>query len=687
MALLSCQEAKREAAPLTIVSPRATDLQVLGIRTATVTLTGDGAFRIESQKGAENADVTFPAGKVYERRDWREFGGIAFDANNLSREDVIVCLSVSDGKNAYRDSNTRLNRGEKTTIAFFFESSVPEMDGAPVELPPGSRIMITSWGTEFDYSNVGAFRLALREMTGPIAIEVSNIRWLPKPDFSGIVDRFGQFTRAEWPGKVHDEAELPKRAAEEAEWLKAHPAPADRDKWGGWKDGPRLEATGFFRTAQHGGKWWLVTPDGTLFFSAGIVGIRPYVEGPVSGREYMFAWLPQPGDPYAKFPFMQQGKAWQKPDVIERRARFYTINLHRKYGPDWLNRWGDVACDRLRCWGFNTIANWSQPELWQLHRVPYVAPISYGGMKTIGPGARPIPDFFDESLPKALDAAVAKTADVRRDDPWCIGYFVDNELQWESWKHMGLAGDYALPRFILTSPPDQPAKREFIGRLRAKYATIEALNKAWNATCASWDALLAEPLTVAPAKLSVAARTDCSEFLTHYARRYFTVVRDAMKRHAPRQLYLGCRFSVRPMEVVKVAAEFCDVVSFNIYRPRLEEADWAFTDTLGKPIVIGEFGFGATDRGMFHYGACPVRSQADRGRAYEEYVRSVLRHPAFVGCHWFEYVDEALTGRFDGENYNVGMVSVTDTPYPELRDAARAVNGEIYRLRGATSGK
>jgi len=37
-----------------------------------------------------------------------------------------------------------------------------------------------------------------------------------------------------------------------------------------------------------------------------------------------------------------------------------------------------------------------------------------------------------------------------------------------------------------------------------------------------------------------------------------------------------------------------------------------------------------------------------------------------------------LTGRFDGENYNIGMVSGTDTPYVELVTAARQIQSGIY---------
>lgn len=69
---------------------------------------------------------------------------------------------------------------------------------------------------------------------------------------------------------------------------------------------------------------------------------------------------------------------------------------------------------------------------------------------------------------------------------------------------------------------------------------------------------------------------------------------------------------------------------------------------------------------------------------YKQYIESVEDNPAFVGCHWFQYYDEPLTGRFaDGENYNIGFVSVTDTPYPEMVDGAKAVHAEVYKRRSA----
>jgi hypothetical protein len=183
-------------------------------------------------------------------------------------------------------------------------------------------------------------------------------------------------------------------------------------------------------------------------------------------------------------------------------------------------------------------------------------------------------------------------------------------------------------------------------------------------------------------------RKDLADLMALIADRYFATVAAAMKKHAPRQLYLGCRFAPRQLDVVRASAQHCDVVSFNIYTRGPMPDEWGFAETLGRPCIITEFHFGALDRGMFHYGLVEVKDQAARGRAYQEYMRKVAELPAFVGCHWFQYADEPLTGRSpDGENFNIGLVSIVDEPYRELVDAAREINCRIYELlaRGASS--
>ncbi|WP_354623075.1 hypothetical protein [Psychromonas sp. MME2] len=59
-----------------------------------------------------------------------------------------------------------------------------------------------------------------------------------------------------------------------------------------------------------------------------------------------------------------------------------------------------------------------------------------------------------------------------------------------------------------------------------------------------------------------------------------------------------------------------------------------------------------------------------------------MDNPYFVGAHWFQYLDSPATGRaWDGENYNVGFVTIADQPYTKLIEAAKAFNKGLYQNR------
>ena len=115
--------------------------------------------------------------------------------------------------------------------------------------------------------------------------EISNVRVYgkyEKPTWAGMtedqffpfIDEFGQFRWKDWPGKVHAEADLlANRDAEAKELQTTGAGPAEWDKWGGWAKGPTLEATGHFHTGKYKDKWWLIDPDGHLFFSVGLTGV------------------------------------------------------------------------------------------------------------------------------------------------------------------------------------------------------------------------------------------------------------------------------------------------------------------------------------------------------------------------------------------------------------------------------
>jgi len=64
-----------------------------------------------------------------------------------------------------------------------------------------------------------------------------------------------------------------------------------------------------------------------------------------------------------------------------------------------------------------------------------------------------------------------------------------------------------------------------------------------------------------------------------------------------------------------------------------------------------------------------VNSQEERGVAYRYYTERAYAHPGLIGTAYFQWSDQDLTGRRDGENYNCGLVDVTDRPYQHQVEA------------------
>lgn len=620
--------------------------------------------------------------------DWRGFDGVAFDLRNPGSETVDFGVRVDDDPRAdgavhCRQGGGSLRPGEQATFVLSLRQDPMEFGMRGIPRAGRDYVLLTPHNSgPIKLEHIVAFQVFLAEPRKPTPLVLDNVRlvnWSASLD--GIVDRFGQYTGAEWPGKVKSEAELADRLRREEAALKSAPSLPDRDKWGGWASGPKVRATGWFRTEQVNGKWWLVTPDGTLFISLGVDCVNMGDATLTGGRERMFTWLPKKGEPLSSHIGYVQG-VHMGPIKEGATYTFSAANIERKYGPDYKERWNALILRRLKAWGFNTIGNWSSWDFHNNGQVPYVATAHVAGDHArVSSGSDywgKMHDVFDPKFSESVAASLRPVAQRVRQDPWCIGYFVDNELSWAGGGEEG--GRYGLALGALASDSSAPAKQALLRQLRAKYGEIAALNAAWSTTFANWGAL--EAGWAPPTPLGARVKEDLAAFAKAFARRYFTTVRDELRKLDPNHLYLGCRFAWRTPDAEEASAEICDVVSYNFYVRSLDKAQYAFLNNLKKPVIIGEFHAGALDRGMFHTGLVATRDQADRASMYQEYVRSVLDHPALVGCHWFQLMDQPITGRwFDGENYNIGFLDVTDTPYPELLAAAKTVHREAYRRR------
>jgi len=677
--VVGCASAAERGASLRLLDfGEAFDVQGVKTNHAIVSRAKGGRLRIETARGGKGrwpgVDLKAPRGKW----DLSAYRTVQVDVRNVGKAKTSVHCRVdslgANGKRNHVTGRAEVAPGAVATISVTLSSTPWRFDrplkligmrGTPGQAPP------------LDPANVTQLVIFVAQPKSDHAFEIGNIRatgrveTLSAAKFLPFIDEFGQYIHRDWPGKTHSLKDFETHKAAEQRDLAEHPGPRGWNEYGGWAAGPKLEATGFFRTQKHKGKWWLVDPTGRLFWSNGVDCVHDRAAAtPITDRKDYYRSLPAPPSPLAQF--FGRGR-WAPRGYYEGRKyetyNFTAANLMRKYGDQWRDAHMEITHRRLRSWGLNTLGNWSAPEYRLKRKTPYVVSIHYGGPIIQGSKGlwKQFADVFDPRSRAALAKRMAQEAGTSAGDPWCIGYFVDNELSWGS--------DTSLAEAMLASPPDQAGKKVFLADLKAKYGGIDKLNKAWGTNHASWETLLDSRTPPNRGK----AGADLRAFYAKIADTYFRICREEVKRIAPKNLYLGCRFSSKNDAAVRASAKYCDVVSTNWYRYTAD--DVALPSGLDKPMIIGEFHFGALDRGMFHTGLRVTVSQDDRAAKYQAYVQGALRNPLLVGAHWFQYSDQATTGRGDGENYQIGFTDVCDTPYPETVNAARGVGYGMYEYR------
>jgi hypothetical protein len=645
--------------------------------------------------------------------DWRQNSALTLRVQSAMdwALTLYVTLQSTDGKTL--TSRIDLPAGPAQTVIVPLLASSPSSQGMRAGPPmpwtqDGQRVLLASSAGDLSRDQVASVTLSLDKPNVAQSILVERVALLSgdtlqKAAYSQIVDAYGQFTRSRWPEKISSDEQLQTEAGREQQQLKGWLAERKKsgvDRFGGVTGGVSFEATGFFRTQKQGGRWYLVTPEGHPFYSLGVNAVtadneRTYTEG----REWMFSSLPKPGDPAAAFYGQRDDRSGNgsAQGVGYNHGRwfdFYASNLQRTYGKPGAPaafdaaRWQAHTLDRLQGWGFNTIGNWSDAGFESAERVPYTLPLSIvGDYASISTGMDwwgRMPDPFDPRFAMATERAVAIAARDHREDPWLIGYYADNEL---AWAGPGATPEtrYALALGTLKLTTDIPAKRAFLKQLRDKYRNQEGLSKAWGIQLSAWE-LMEDPGFQGPLPNAEHPQieADYQHFQETFADTYFKTVSDALKWHAPNQLLLGGRFAVSTPEAVEACAQYCDVLSFNFYTPTPQDGyDFKALAALDKPVLVTEFHFGSRDRGLFWPGVMEVAHEEDRGPAYDKFLDAALKEPSIVGVHWFQYLDEPLTGRLlDGENGHFGLVAITDLPYTGFVTSVRKSNlAALDRLR------
>ena len=427
----------------------------------------------------------------------------------------------------------------------------------------------------------------------------------------------------------------------------------------GPETGIRGKATGFFHMEKINGRDWAIDPLGRATVLAGV------------------DWCNPQGTMCAKLGYRPYGR-WVK--------QHYASN----------DEWAKETAERLGSWGFTFLPCGGDVSLryrtlaWAnaADRVYFSHRMCRGDPNWRICEYRPapctaFPNVFHPDFEAACDWWARQRCTPYCDDPWLVGYFIDNELAW--WGDVFANKATGLWDVIAKKPKTHPAKKALL-------AYVAAIGGAGEA----------------PRPLSSVTPEQKLGFLRLIAERYFSVMTAAIRKADPNHMVLGCRFAGGPKGVhpviMEVAGKYCDIVSFNHY-------PWADLDKgivfdsrsnqtpvvdlyreaqelAKKPFLQTEWSFPALDTGRpcLHGAGQRFRTQAERVQACELYASTLLSLPYFAGYSFFRWVDQPALGirPLFPEDSNYGLVSEENVPYEGLtRMFARLQSGEHLRMHNA----
>ncbi|PWW00980.1 beta-galactosidase-like protein [Paenibacillus cellulosilyticus] len=583
-------------------------------------------------------------GGLYYPLEGKQLEGYSYllvDVEN--KEDYAVCLNMSFWED-HVDKNCDLFVAVGVLPRFTTTICVPLqfLDGQTLFGPRQPGILKTVVkGNRINPDRLTAFGIVLPPSHAQTALVVSNVRLSQeKPELNmeldSHVDELGQYTGRDWLGKTAS-AEASNRylaeLREEAlQFLDSH-----ADGYYGAPD-MKFEATGYFRLEQEGERHWLVTPDGHGFFSSGLDCVNPHSTEPV--------------------------------DHAGVRRDFPVDNMKRAFGEEWRDAWNEITKYRLIQWGINTIAAWSDMEFARSSNIPYVAMLR-DYPTTTATIYRDFPDVFSEEYAQR-SREFAQQLLAYQDDSYLIGYFMSNEPNWAFVDRLNLGYE------LLRCPGELASKQALIEFLKERYSDLTALNHSWETAAASYEELF--KLGDFP-KVSEVAMADLAAFSRVLISEYIRVPAQALKEADPHHLNLGIRYAYISSPDLYSGSEYFDIFSINCYEKVCNAAVEEVYANVRMPVMVGEFHFGSIDRGLPATGIRGARDQENRGKAVRHYVEQAAALPYCLGVHHFQLNDQPYLGRFDGENYNIGLVDVCNREYVEVTGPLAEANKRLYLLR------
>ena len=412
--------------------------------------------------------------------------------------------------------------------------------------------------------------------------------------------------------------ERPTRTLERLDGFTAKAAPS-LDRWGGRKDLPAREATGFFRTERIDGRWWLVSPDGHLYWNVGVNTVsRPRL-----------------------VPESQAGWAAETAREL-RRLGFNGISTGRQAA---------VAFGRLdppmpSCLHLSFLATFAKE-----HQRTYATSGHAGFQEQCAPVFHP--DF----APWAREYAARIAAD--SNDPAILGFFTDNEIQ---------CPVDLLDRHLRLDPKDD--------YLRHGRAAAEAWLKARGRPDDPKQLSLKDRLEFIAYFMGTYSR------IVHDAIRQYDhnhlILGSRVDEH-PSQFdnpwlwpAIGPWIDVSSVNYYALwgpQSEDIRAWSEAMGKPVML-TEW-YAKAEDAPGLANTNGAGWL-----------VHTQEDRALYYQHFLLAALETPSLVGVHYFKYLDDPKESKAldSAGGANKGLYTADGQPWEALLRRAEAVNTQVYGL-------
>ncbi|MDF9901796.1 UNVERIFIED_ORG: hypothetical protein OKW16_005663 [Pseudomonas reinekei] len=283
--------------------------------------------------------------------DWSQSGVMSLRIQSAMNWALTLYVTIQSNDGKTLVSRVDLPAGPAQTLLVPLQATSPLSQGMKAGPPmpmtvEGQRVLLASSAGELDRSQVVSVTLSMDQPKAAQSIllerfGVQDVESVSQAVYGGLVDAYGQSTRARWPEKVSSDEQLKSAAAKEQQQLKTWLAEREKsslDKFGGLSKGPSFKASGFFRTEKRNGRWYLVTPEGHPFYSLGVNTVAPDVNQTyVAGREWMFESLPKADEALAGHYGEGDNRGGNGADQgrgynAGRWYDFYGANLQRLYG-------------------------------------------------------------------------------------------------------------------------------------------------------------------------------------------------------------------------------------------------------------------------------------------------------------------------------------------------------------------